>query len=547
MEVYKQITGSLKPTEDMKRRFGEVFTPISLINQIFDKLKTFNIFGNKNLKWFDPASGTGNFMVVLYYRLMTNLTCIEDETERKKHILENMLYASEITRNNVDHYTELFEGDKYKLNVYCGDTLKLDTKKEWGIDKFDVIIGNPPYNSGNTGTGNTIWQHFTKLCINDLLKKNGYLSFIHPPGWRKPTTKKGKYIGLYDSMVKDNQLLYLSIHGIKDGKKTFDCGTRYDWYILKKTPNFKHTEINDEEGICCKIDMTNLSWLPNSKIEIITNLLAINDKKCSVIYNRSNYGSDAKCTSRIETDEFKYKVIHTIPITGVRYLYSNTNTKGHFGVKKVIFGDSGFNDVIIDMNGEYGMSEHSIGIKVENMKEAIDVKNALMSDEFKATIKSCMWSTYRIDWRLFSYLKNDFWKQFETCNIIYDRSAYETRKKWISKIQTNEFKYPCIHSTPKTGTRYVYSKFDDKGHFGISKVIFGDSGINEPIIDMEGKYGMTHHAMGIEISSLEEGELLYKSLKSDKMKEFIRSCSYSTYGIDHNIFKGMKKHFWKEL
>ena len=43
--------------------------------------------------------------------------------------------------------------------------------------------------------------------------------------------------------------------------------------------------------------------------------------------------------------------------------------------------------------------------------------------------------------------------------------------------QSQEFKYPCVHSTPKAGIRYMYSKVNDRGHFGVSKVIFRESGI----------------------------------------------------------------------
>jgi hypothetical protein len=117
----------------------------------------------------------------------------------------------------------------------------------------------------------------------------------------------------------------------------------------------------------------------------------------------------------------------------------------------------------------------------------------------------------------------------------------------MSSIQSQEFKYPCVHSTPKAGIRYMYSKVNDRGHFGVSKVIFGDSGIYKPVIDMEGKYGMTQHSMAIQVDNLEEATYISKVIESDKFDKIIQSCLYSSYAIDWNIFKEFKKDFWKEF
>ena len=75
----------------------------------------------------------------------------------------------------------------YNLNIYCGNSLEnnLDKyiKNEWKVDKFDIIVGNPPYNAfGGTATGNTIWQNFVKKFLGNYLVDKGYLLFVHPNG-----------------------------------------------------------------------------------------------------------------------------------------------------------------------------------------------------------------------------------------------------------------------------------------------------------------------------------------------------------------------------
>lgn len=49
--------------------------------------------------------------------------------------------------------------------------------------------------------------------------------------------------------------------------------------------------------------------------------------------------------------------------------------------------------------------------------------------------------------------------------------------------------------------------------FGVSKVIFGDSGVNNPIQDPMGKYGMTQHSMALAVSKSElEVHILYQRI-----------------------------------
>ena len=411
------------PTNNEKKQNAEVPTPVKLVDDMLNSTPL--EFWKKPQKVFEPCCGKGNFVLGIFDRFYKGLEeMYPDEIERCRVIMTECIYYADLTALNVFITTEIMKCHvqsycgldelDFEFNNYTGDTLELNVEDIWDINGFDLICGNPPYNSsGDTATGNTIWQDFTKKSLNEWLLPYGYLLFVHPPGWRKPNTEKGKFYGLYNLMCVDNQMLYLEIHGIKDGQKVFNCGTRYDWYLIEKKKHYKQTIIIDENREQNNYDLSKFSWLANSKIDLIQKLLANDNETCPIIYNRSNYGSDnKKYISKQQNETYKYPIIHTIPLSGIRYIYSSINDKGHFGISKVIFGDNGLNDAIIDMEGKYGMSENSMAIKVDNIEEAINIKKALLSNNFKEIIKSCIIGNFRIDWRLFNEFKKDFWKEF---------------------------------------------------------------------------------------------------------------------------------------
>jgi hypothetical protein len=202
-KLYEFIENSLKPKQKEKQENGEVFTPLILIEELFDNLdKQYieqngeSIFTKVDLKWADICgSGLGNFSIVLYLRLMNGLKVkIPNWNERKKYILENIIYMAEFNMINVSICREIFDvNNEYKLNIYQGDGLLLDTYDEWGVKQFDVILGNIPFNRGGIKSssgkllGNkneTIWPKFVEKSFREL-KPNGYIVFIHPLSWLK--------------------------------------------------------------------------------------------------------------------------------------------------------------------------------------------------------------------------------------------------------------------------------------------------------------------------------------------------------------------------
>ena len=125
LELVEYICQHLKPKELEKKRDGAVYTPPTLIEQMFDKLTLANpsIWSDPSRTFLDPANGIGNFPVLAYHRLMKGLAhVIPNEADRKRHIIENMLFMCELNSLSVEMSRKIFDPNNiYKLNIYEGN------------------------------------------------------------------------------------------------------------------------------------------------------------------------------------------------------------------------------------------------------------------------------------------------------------------------------------------------------------------------------------------------------------------------------------------
>jgi superfamily II DNA or RNA helicase len=408
------VDSYLKPSNTEKKMLGEVFTSLKLVEEMLDKLPK-EVWSNPDLKWLDPANGIGNFPVIIVKNLMEGLKEWQPDSElRLKHILENMIYVCELQSKNMFIYLQLFDPEnKYKLNFHRGSFLDegfSEVMKEWGVEKFDIVVGNPPYQDSpksdiNKTSGSVLWDKFVNKSI-DILSNLGYLVFVHPAIWRKPINNKTKIIDILGIFKKFN-LMYLEIHDVKDGLKTFNAGTRYDFYCFQKSEKYNNTTIRDEEGEIINVNIRTMKFIPNKKIDKVMSL--IGDDKISVIFD-SAYHASREYISKEKTKENIYEVIHSTPKDGPRILYSSLNNKGHFGISKIIFGEAGINDVIIDIDGDYGMTQGAIGLVIDKDDDPYLIKKVIESKEFSDIIDSCMWSNFRIDAKLFMLFKKQWYK-----------------------------------------------------------------------------------------------------------------------------------------
>ena len=425
------INDNLKPKKREKKENGEVFTPLTLVNEMMDKLDESyikehgkSIFTEDNFKWFDPAVGIGNFPIIVYQRLMKGLIeKIPNEEERRKHILENMIYASETTPKNVFIYNKIFCSDKYKLNIHKGDTLTMDIEKEFDLPDFvgfDVIIGNPPFQQQKSGNSKTqpLWDRFIITSLS-VLQPSGYLVFVNPSGWRSP---EGVFKNVLHSFQSRN-LKYLCMNTFKKGQEVFKVRTNFDYYVLQNSFDSNNiTTITDINGKTYEKNINGWVFIPSGGFDLFEKMLKKqHEEKVDVLYDRTLYGTDKQNMSKEKTDKFIYPCVYTITKRdGIKLFYSSikhskTEKKDMF-VPKVIWSNGLKTYPIVDVKGEYGLTQFSYAI-VDTIHNLKHIEDALNNPKFIELMEYVKFQDHKYNYKVISIFKKDFWKTFENPQI----------------------------------------------------------------------------------------------------------------------------------
>jgi len=232
----------------------EVFTPPTLVNDILDLLPA-ELWSNPNAKFLDPVSKSGVFLREMAKRLMQGLeTQIPDKQERINHIFSQQLYGIAITdltallsrrsvycsktANGKYSICDTFDDEQGNIRyqrmkhtwqngrcIYCGarqnvydreDALEtyaynfIHTDKPEKIFnmKFDVIVGNPPYqlSDGSGASSDAALPVYNKFIEQAIKLNPRYLVMITPSKWMVGGRGLQKF---REDMMADKHIKYM--------------------------------------------------------------------------------------------------------------------------------------------------------------------------------------------------------------------------------------------------------------------------------------------------------------------------------------------------
>ena len=436
-----------------KIEYGEIISPPALVHEMLDMLPS-SAFSDPSSRWLDPGAGTGHFSVVLYHRLMEGLEKhFPKKNERHHHIIRNMIYMIEIQHTNIEILQSIFGTE--------ANIIEENYLLEKDMEKYNYIIGNPPYNANGVKKvptnhslkkkldGQTIWIDFVKKSLS-LLHDNGYLCFIIPSIWMKPDKAK-----VYDLLTSFN-IDKIKCYSNSETNKIFkgEAQTPTCCITLCKRPSTGQILLYDQDRIrYIPYMLEDRKPIPIFGASIINKLKPYVDAVGPIKVYKTNMPPSHATLSSVPSNKYTYSNIKTclLNITQPKLVVNYSDRKlSYAGMVKLIMAHKMYGFPYLDTEGLYGISNRDNYVIIDRSIEDLERLRAFLST--KTALYLFETTRYRMKYleRYIFELIPDITKLTDFPTIINDESIAEYFKfdlldqKYIANLHQKNYTFTPV-------------------------------------------------------------------------------------------------------
>lgn len=337
----KKITKSID--KNIKKKEGIYFTPPKTIDYI---TQLFNQYYNNDIKTvLEPSCGSCEFVTKFDQLYNLDFTCIE---------------------NNLSIYNDIKHIEKNNISIINTDFLTYENN-----NKYDLIIGNPPYFVVDKNTISKEYYNYFEGRPNifiifiikslKLLNKNGYLIFVLPKSFNNSL-----YYNKTRQYINDNYTI-INISNCLDDNYLETKQETIIVFIKNKKPTEKceySFNINNNIIFGSKEDIENIKLLYNNSTTLKN--LGFNITVGNIVWNQ---------VKNLLTDDNN----------NTRLIYSSDIENGNLVVKKYkniekknYINKKGYKDIILVINRGYGVGKYNFNYAIINDKKEYLIENHLL-------------------------------------------------------------------------------------------------------------------------------------------------------------------------
>ena len=337
----KKITKSID--KNIKKKEGIYFTPPKTIDYI---TQLFNQYYNYDIKTvLEPSCGSCEFVTKFDQLYDLDFTCIE---------------------NNLTIYNDIKHIEKNNISIINTDFITYNNN-----NKYDLIIGNPPYFVIDKNTISKKYYNYFEGRPNifiifiikslKLLNKNGYLIFVLPKSFNNSL-----YYNKTRQYINDNYTI-INISNCLDDNYLETKQETIIVFIKNKKPTEKceySFKINNNVIFGSKEDIDNIKLLYNNSTTLKN--LGFNITVGNIVWN--------KVKNLLTDDNNNTRLIYSSDIEN-----SNLVVKKYKNIeKKNYINKKGYKDIILVINRGYGVGKYNFNYAIINDKKEYLIENHLL-------------------------------------------------------------------------------------------------------------------------------------------------------------------------